>query len=479
MQRAILSGIRAAGTGNRVKPTSVLILAHRRAVLAPVTPAPAARRARPTHLVVFRAPSAQNAQALTEVLKARDAGRTGAQGVVRAMRLPDQRELRMHERIAVAAATLVDQEVAALRARGDLEVVDNHRRSIPRPVPSPKAPTRPVRASDTQTVRLVAYLRGVIDASENALRFLGQVPGSAAPTWPVEMPMARALDAADLTWALSAIGVSTTSLTGRGVTVALLDTGVDLTHPDLVQHFPTMSGTAVFVPDVDSVQDGHGHGTHCAGVIAGSANPRSGPRYSVAPEVTLLVGKVLDDEGSGFDDGIVEGIEWASQMGAAVISMSLGSVRSAGALYSPLYERVGSTLLDQGTLLVAAAGNESHRPSEVAPLDNPAACPSFMAIGAVDSSLSVGWFSCGNVDHVKDVDLAAPGVAIQSAWTGGGYQLESGTSMATPHVAGAAALWAQSAELKGQALRDQLKSAARPLGSASDFGTGLVQVPAS
>jgi subtilisin family serine protease len=335
-------------------------------------------------------------------------------------------------------------------------------------------------ATDAQTDRLVAYLRGVIDASENTLRFLGRLPGAAAQRLPSRTPAARALDVpTDFTWALAAIGVPSSSLTGQGVSVAVLDTGVDLTHPDLVQHFPTAAGTAVFVPDVDSVQDGHGHGTHCAGVIAGAAVPQSGPRYAVAPDVTLLVGKVLDDQGSGFDDGIIEGIEWASQMGAGIISMSLGSARSPGTPYSPLYERVGSTLLAQGTLLVAAAGNESHRPSEVAPIDNPAVCPSFMAIGAVDSSLAVGWFSCGNVDGVKDVDIVAPGVAIQSAWTGGGYQLESGTSMATPHVAAAAALWAQSAQLSGAALRDQLKSAARALGSTSDFGAGLVQVPVS
>jgi subtilisin family serine protease len=435
---------------------------------------------RPKHLVLFKRASSKNAEKLASLLKATDAGRAGAQGTIRAMRLPDNRRVHVHERTGVATATLTNDEIANLRQQGDVEVVENERRGLPRPIPSPKRMPTPAR--DAPTERLVAYLQGVIDASTSVLRFLGRspaVPGAGALPSVMPPAAARALDVSgDATWALSAIGVPSTSFTGKGAVVAVLDTGVDLTHPDLVKHFPTTSGTASFVDGVASVQDGNGHGTHCAGVIAGAASPRSGPRYSVAPDVTLLIGKVLDDEGGGFDDGIVQGIEWAAQMGAQIVSMSLGSTRSAGTPFSPLYERVGSTLLDQDILLVAAAGNESHRPSEIAPLGNPAACPSFAAVAAIDSSNAVAWFSCGVVDNVGAIALAAPGVGIHSAWTGGDYKLESGTSMATPHVAGAAALWIEKTGLKGRALLKQLAQAARAIDlAAADVGAGLVQAP--
>ncbi len=159
--------------------------------------------------------------------------------------------------------------------------------------------------------------------------------------------------------------------------------------------------------------------------------------------------------------------------------MSLGSARQAGQPYSDPYERVAATLLTQGIILVAAAGNESQRPALIAPVGNPAACPSILAVAAVDGRDQVAYFSCGDVDGLGRLDLAAPGVGVYSAWLGGGYKRLSGTSMATPHVAGAAALWMQQdPELSGEALRDKLKLSARPLAAAvSDVGSGVVQVP--
>uniref|UniRef100_UPI00374896A8 S8 family serine peptidase n=1 Tax=uncultured Deinococcus sp. TaxID=158789 RepID=UPI00374896A8 len=201
--------------------------------------------------------------------------------------------------------------------------------------------------------------------------------------------------------------------TGRGVKVAVLDTGVDLTHPDLT----VLPGNAVsFVASEPGAQDEHGHGTHCAGVVAGRAQPAGGRRYGVAPEVTLLVAKVLDRSGRGNDDQIIDAIDWATDQGAEVLSMSLGSARPAGSPPSVRYEVIARRLLEQGVLLVAAAGNESLRPEAVAPVGNPAACASVLAVGAVDGRDRIARFSCGDVDGLGAVDVVAPGVGVLSAW---------------------------------------------------------------
>jgi subtilisin len=130
--------------------------------------------------------------------------------------------------------------------------------------------------------------------------------------------------------------------------------------------------------------------------------------------------------------------------------------------------------------MVAAAGNDSVRPSLVAPVGNPAACASVLAVAAVDPRGRTAPFSSGNSDGLGEIDLAAPGVGVLSAWPGGGVQRLSGTSMATPHVAGVAALYAQaSPQLTGQALWDRLRATAQPLPglARSDVGSGLVQAP--
>jgi len=225
-------------------------------------------------------------------------------------------------------------------------------------------------------------------------------------------------------------------------------------------------------------QDVQGHGTHCAGIIAGPRASKSGTRYGIAPDVILLVGKVLNDSGRGSDDNILSGMTWAARNGARIISMSLGSPRNAGQSFSPVYERIASRLKRENVVIVAAAGNESFRPSFIAPVGNPAACPSILAIGAMDNSKAVGSFSCGGVDPVDRVNIAAPGVAVFSSIpvAKGSFGLKSGTSMATPYVAGALALYLE-AEAPGNL--DALLSRVRTDGSRPerDFGRGLVLVP--
>ncbi|MEO0973672.1 MAG: S8 family serine peptidase, partial [Pseudomonadota bacterium] len=138
---------------------------------------------------------------------------------------------------------------------------------------------------------------------------------------PVHIDRVGDADLPPCTDALGLIGMSATydRYSGEGVTVALLDTGIDLQHPDFAHRF-TEGANAVSFIEGESVQDGLGHGTHCAGIIAGPASPRAGQRFSVAPGVRLLVGKVLSDGGLGSDHQVVEGIHWALHQGARVIS---------------------------------------------------------------------------------------------------------------------------------------------------------------
>jgi subtilisin len=282
------------------------------------------------------------------------------------------------------------------------------------------------------------------------------------------------IDNADATWGLQATGVLTAGESGGGITVAVLDTGIDLRHPD----FADRDITSRSFVDGQSAQDAQGHGTHCAGTMAGALDPAEGPRYGVAYGARLLVGKVLSDQGSGTDADILAGMSWAISAGAQVVSMSLGADQRE---ISTAYETVGRRALAAGTLIVAAAGNNARR-SEGNPgfVGVPANSPSIMAVGAVDATLAVADFSASATEvGGGEIDIAAPGVRIHSSWPlPRRYNTISGTSMATPHVAGIAALWAERSGARGRALWDELVGAAQPLGlPAQDVGAGLVQAP--
>ncbi len=257
----------------------------------------------------------------------------------------------------------------------------------------------------------------------------------------------------------------------------MLGTGLDLSHPD----FAGRDIVSQSFVEGQTVQDGNGHGTHCAGIAAGPAAPGAQSRYGVAGEAELYVGKVLGDEGSGSDGGILEGIDWAIEHGCHIVSMSLGSPVQPGQGYSAVFEAVGQRALAAGTLIVAAAGNESHRPESVAPVGHPANCPSILAVAAVDERLRVAPFSCAGLEGGGgDVDVSAPGVDILSAWSAPDlYNTISGTSMATPFVAGVAALHAQAdPAARAARLGERLTQSAQALrDSARDVGAGLVRAP--
>jgi subtilisin len=280
-------------------------------------------------------------------------------------------------------------------------------------------------------------------------------------------------DTPQFTWGLQATRTHLSGATGAGLRVAVLDTGFDLQHPDFVGR-QVISATFVGQP----VQDGHGHGTHCIGTALGDRMRAGGVRrYGCARQGTILAGKVLSNAGSGQDAGILAGINWAIHNGARVISMSLGAPVAIGTPPTVAYENAGRAALNAGSLIIAAAGNEGNS----SPVGRPANSPSIMAVAAVDQSLRRAIFSCSGINpNGGEVNIAGPGVDVFSSWgvRPPPYRTINGTSMATPHVAGCAALWSQRTGLRAMALWQKLISTARNIGQpVSAVGKGLVQAP--
>ncbi|GAA2606558.1 S8 family serine peptidase [Actinomadura fulvescens] len=234
--------------------------------------------------------------------------------------------------------------------------------------------------------------------------------------------------------------------TGEGVTVGVLDTGIDAGHPDLAG---AVAASKDFTGNANGVQDGNGHGTHVASIITGDGVADRRMR-GVAPGARLAVGKVLDDRGMGTVSQVIAGMEWAAGQRLRVVNVSLGvSLPSDGS--DPLSTAVNTLTARTGTLFVVASGNEGADESVGAPGVADAA----LTVGAVDDDDRRADFSSSGPrpgDGAVKPDITAPGVEITAARArgteigdpvGDHYVQASGTSMATPHVAGAAALLAQ------------------------------------
>ncbi|MDX3662303.1 S8 family serine peptidase [Streptomyces sp. ID05-26A] len=294
----------------------------------------------------------------------------------------------------------------------------------------------------------------------------------AAPAAEAEV---QAVDESVLTWGLQAVGADVSTATGKGIKIAVLDTGWEKNHPDFTGRAIT---TKSFITGED-VQDGHGHGTHCIGTSAGPRKPATLPGYGVAHEAEIFAGKVLSNAGSGSDGGILGGIDWAVSNGCAIISMSLGADVPVNTPYSQIYETVAQRALAKGTLIIAAAGNASSRPARVAPVGHPARCPSIIAVAAIDVLRAIASFSSGSADKIGQVDVCGPGVDVYSSFKlPQKYSRLRGTSMATPHVAGVAVLIAEKTGARGYELWARLVGTALRLPLPStDIGSGLVQAP--
>lgn len=210
--------------------------------------------------------------------------------------------------------------------------------------------------------------------------------------------------------------------TGTGVKVAVIDTGVDANHPDLIGR--VLPGADLVNDDNDATDD-HGHGTHCAGTIAAIAN-NGQDVAGVAPNARIIPIKVLNSAGQGNNADIANGVLEAANLGAKIINLSLGGTDNSETL-----RRAIADVQARGVIVIAAAGNDG-----VSTPFYPAANDGVIGVGAVDRSNAKASFS----NYGDYIDIAAPGVSITSTRKGGGVQAMSGTSMASPHVAGAAAL---------------------------------------
>ncbi|GAB3421309.1 S8 family serine peptidase [Flindersiella endophytica] len=234
---------------------------------------------------------------------------------------------------------------------------------------------------------------------------------------------------------------------GKGVKVAVLDTGYDAGHPDLAGR---VSAGKSFVPG-ETVQDGFGHGTHVASIVGGSGQASGGKRKGVAPRSDLLIGKVLDNSGGGELSWAIEGMEWATAQGAQVVNMSFGAPTYEGD-EDIMAQAVDRLSAQSGTLFVAAAGNAGPRNQTVL---SPGTATTALTVGAVSKQDDLAGFSSRGPrlgDGALKPEVTAPGVDIVAAKAEGTsighdvsqwYTSLSGTSMATPHVAGAAAILAQ------------------------------------
>ncbi|GAA2795370.1 S8 family serine peptidase [Crossiella cryophila] len=271
-------------------------------------------------------------------------------------------------------------------------------------------------------------------------------------------------------------------LTGNGIKVAVLDTGVDETHPDLADR---QLAEHNFTGDADAV-DRQGHGTHVASTIAGTGAKSGGKFKGVAYGAKILDAKVLDSNGSGYDSWILAGMQWAAEQGATIANLSLGG--GDGAEVDPLEEAVNTLTAKYGTLFVIAAGNSGPHAKSVG---SPGSADAALTVGAVDRDDKLAPFSSRGPrvgDGAIKPDITAPGVGIVAGRAthgrigtpaGDGYVSMSGTSMATPHVTGVAALLAQRHPgWKAADLKAQLTSSATPNPTLGVFeqGSGRVDV---
>jgi type VII secretion-associated serine protease mycosin len=305
-------------------------------------------------------------------------------------------------------------------------------------------------------------VRGDLDA---ALERLRAEPGVVAASVPNPVSTLRTSDDPRRSeqWALDRLEAEASwdRATGKGVVVAVLDTGVDGSHPDLASSvlpgFDVIDGT-------DGRVDPNGHGTHVAGIITADADDALGVA-GLAPDASILPVRVLGADGSGDDAGIAEGVLWAADHGADVINLSLG-----GPEKDPVLAAAVADVVKRGVLVVAAAGNDGAGSNATS---YPGALDGVLAVGATTFADSKAMFSTTG----SYVDVAAPGMGVLSSWPGGEHAYESGTSMAAPYVAAAAALLQEELGLSGRALSERITSSATDVGAPGRddlFGAGVL-----
>lgn len=344
---------------------------------------------------------------------------------------------------------------------------------------------------------------------ENVIGFTESMPLALIDAIPYSGGASAALENGGIAWGIEAVGAATSPFNGSGVTVAVLDTGIDRSHP-------AFSGIQIIgrnftTGDPDDISDANSHGTHCAGTIFGRET--DGKRIGVAPGVTrAVIGKVLGP-GGGSSATLFSAINWAVEKKAQIISMSLGmdlvgyrdqlvaqGVHPKQASSTAMrvlidnvrfFDKFGNLLrsamaFERSALVVAAAGNESRRYAPepyVLGAAYPSATEDFLSVAALERTGDEGFpFRVASFSN-SGAKIAGPGVDVVSAVPGGGIDSKSGTSMATPHIAGVAVLWAQKIMLSGLLSPDKVleqlrRSAKVPPGlDEADVGEGIPQAP--
>lgn len=252
--------------------------------------------------------------------------------------------------------------------------------------------------------------------------------------------------------------------TGAGVKVAVIDSGIDYNHPELAAQY---KGGKNFVNTRKTPMDDNGHGTHVAGTIAAAMNDAA--IIGVAPGVSLYALKVLDASGNGSFSSIIAALDWCVKEGIQVTNNSYGSSVDPGTTVQSAFDAA----YEKGVLHIASAGNSGTSSGEGETVGYPANYSSVVAVAATDKNDLRGYFSSTG----QNVEISAPGVSIYSTYPGSKYATMSGTSMASPHVAGVAALVISSGVTSPDTVRERLISTATDLGTAGRdpwYGYGLV-----
>ena len=343
------------------------------------------------------------------------------------------RELPLINAVVIESATQVSIAESKLRALSEVKRVDL----------DPKInwlKMADARGTDFALPSTAGIMKGI----EALKKKQAEEPAPTAPPTGQETPWGIARVKAPAAWATSR---------GKGVKLVVIDTGIDMTHPELSG---ILKGGWNAISTAATFNDDNGHGTHCAGTIAAKDDDQG--VVGVAPQIDLYGVKVLDANGSGTFDDVIAGMLWAVENKMEVASMSLGASQGNQALADAV-----EAMRKGGVILIAAAGNSGSS------VGYPAAYPGAIAIAASDSRDKLASFS----SRGPSVAVIAPGVAVKSTYMGGGYDTLSGTSMATPHVAGLTALYV--ATHKGatpEQARAGLAAASTKLVGVPDIGQG-------